>query len=275
MPSPRISSIDLADTPRTVQSSFAGNGVNSRRRRTSSPSSCPRPSTFGIRVDVVIPALNEVETIASVVSGASAGPVREVIVVDNGSTDGTPEAARRAGSRVVNEPRRGYGSACLAGLRALLPDGDIVVFLDGDGSDDARALPHLVAPIVAGEADLVVGARIPERGALTTAQQLGNALAAGWIRRRFGVPATDLGPFRAIGRSALAVLHMRDPGYGWTIEMQLKAARRGLRYVEVPVRHRPRAGGASKVSGTLKGVAGASCKIVGLLLYDALLQRAH
>lgn len=229
----------------------------------------------GIRVDVVIPALDEADTIASVVRAASAGPVREVIVADNGSTDGTAAAARRAGARVVHEARRGYGSACLAGLRALLPDGDIVVFLDGDGSDDVRALPHLVAPIAAGEADLVVGARVPEAGALTRAQRLGNALAAAWLRRRFGVPATDIGPFRAISRSALGLLDMRDRGYGWTIEMQLKAARRGLRYVEVPVRHRPRAGGTSKVSGSLRGVAGASCKIVGLLLYHALLQRSR
>lgn len=228
---------------------------------------------FDIRVDVVIPALDEVETIAAVVHAASAGPVREVIVADNGSTDGTVEAARRAGARVVHEPRRGYGSACLAGLRALPSDGEIVVFLDGDGSDDAGALPRLVAPIAAGDADLVVGARVAEPGALSSTQRLGNALAAAWLRLRFGVQATDLGPFRAISRPALARLDMRDRGYGWTIEMQLKAARRGLRYTEIPVPYRPRVAGMSKVSGSLKGAVGASCKILALLLYYGLLRR--
>jgi glycosyltransferase involved in cell wall biosynthesis len=227
----------------------------------------------GIRVDVVVPALDEAETIGSVVRGVSQPCVRDVVVVDNGSTDGTAEAAQAAGARVVHEPRRGYGSACLAGLRALSSDGDIIVFLDGDGSDDVRALRRLIAPIVAGSADFVVGTRVAEPGALTGTQRLGNALAATWLRVRFGLHATDLGPFRAISRAALAQLDMRDRGYGWTIEMQLKAARRGLRYTEIPVRYRPRVAGRSKVSGSVKGMIGASCKIIVLLGYYGLLER--
>lgn len=226
-------------------------------------------------MDVVIPALDEAGTIAAVVRRVLAEPVRQVIVVDNGSTDGTGAAAADAGARVVREPRRGYGSACLAGLRALPADGDVVVFLDGDGSDEPGALARLVAPIAGGAADLVVAARAAEPGALTAAQRLGNALAAAWLRLRFGIPATDLGPFRAIGRAALARLDMRDRGYGWTIEMQLKAARRGLRYAEITVPYRPRAAGRSKVSGTLRGTLGASCKILALLVYHGVLARTR
>lgn len=225
----------------------------------------------GSRIDVVIPALDEEAAVGQVVEAVLRTGVREVVVVDNGSTDGTAAAARAAGARVVYEARRGYGSACLAGIASLQPDGDVVVFLDADWSDDPAMLPVIVEPITDGEADFVVGSRAlgaAEPGALTLPQRLGNAIAARWLRLRFGLPATDLGPFRAIARPALERLGMRDRGYGWTVEMQIKAARAGLRYREVPVPYRRRIG-RSKISGTVRGVLGASWKIIGLLIrYD-------
>lgn len=224
----------------------------------------------GMRIDVVIPALDEASSIGSLVHRLQRPPVRNVLVVDNGSGDGTARAAREAGATVIPEPRRGYGSACLAGIRALPPDSDLVVFLDADGSDDPTYLATLVEPIVAGRADLVVGARrgAVEAGALTPMQRVGNVVAAGWLRARFGLQATDLGPFRAIRRSALDRLAMRDPDYGWTVEMQIKAARAGLRYAEIAVPYRRRVG-RSKISGTVRGTVGASVKILWLLArYD-------
>ncbi len=226
-----------------------------------------------LTVDVIIPALDEVESIASVIGAIPRELVRTVVVVDNGSLDGTGEAALGAGAQVVREPRRGYGRACLAGLAALPAAGDVVVFLDADGSDDPGLLPALLAPIEAGLADLVVGARTAdaaEPSALTVPQRVGNALAASWLRRRFGVAATDLGPFRAIRRTALELLRMSDPTYGWTVEMQLKAAAVGLRYREVRVPARPRTAGRSKVSGTVRGTMGAAVKILGLLAWHDL-----
>lgn len=221
-------------------------------------------------IDVIIPALNEAASIGRVVRGIPRPPVRTVIVVDNGSVDLTAAAARAAGAAVVLERRRGYGSACLAGIRMLPSDTDVVVFMDGDGSDDAAQIAHLVAPIVEGRADLVVGSRTAaaaRAGTLTVPQRIGNVVASSWLRLRFGMPATDLGPFRAIRRVALDELAMSDPDYGWTVEMQIKAARRGLRYVEVPVPCRPRQAGTSKVSGTLRGTVGATIKILGLLAW--------
>ncbi|MFQ5664955.1 MAG: glycosyltransferase family 2 protein [Candidatus Binatia bacterium] len=226
-----------------------------------------------MRVDVIIPALNEVRSVADVVHAVRRPPVRSVFVVDNGSTDGTGEAARRAGAQVVVEPRRGYGSACLAGIRQLPADTDVVVFIDADGSDEPALLPVLLRPIADGQADFVVGARGArgvERGALTRPQRVGNALASRWLRARFGLPATDLGPFRAIRRSALDAIGMSDRDYGWTVEMQIKAARAHLRYQEVPVPYRRRVG-VSKISGTMRGTIGAALKIVTLLArYDFL-----
>jgi glycosyltransferase involved in cell wall biosynthesis len=224
-----------------------------------------------MNVHVIIPALDEEEAIGGVVSDVLRQPVRSVIVVDNGSSDRTGEVARSAGARVVTEPHRGYGAACLAGIAALPLDTDLVVFIDGDASDDPSELPSLIDPIVRDEADLVVGSRHlgrAERGALTLPQRVGNRIASTWLRRRFGMHATDLGPFRAIRAPALAGLAMGDRGYGWTVEMQIRAARAGLRYAEVPVSYRRRIG-QSKISGTLRGVAGASTKILGLLaLHD-------
>jgi glycosyltransferase involved in cell wall biosynthesis len=222
-----------------------------------------------MRVCVVIPALDEEAAIEGVVRGVMQPPVRGVYVVDNGSRDRTAELARAAGATVVSEPRRGYGSACLAGIAALPADTDIVVFVDADGSDDPTELAALVAPILEGRADLVIGSRAlgkVEQGALTPQQRVGNAIASLWLRARFDLPATDLGPFRAIRRDALERLGMVDTDYGWTVEMQIKAARAGLRYVEVPAAYKRRLG-ASKVSGTVRGVVGATYKILGLLAW--------
>lgn len=224
------------------------------------------------RVHVVIPALDEAATIGLVVAGVPRGFASSITVVDNGSSDDTALVAREAGASVVLEAQRGYGAACLAGLRALplrdasCPD-EVVVFLDGDGSEPAERIPDLVKPILDGEADLVVAVRRPrERGALKPVQRIGNAVAALWLRARFGLPATDLGPFRAIRRSSLDSLGMSDHGYGWTVEMQIKAARARLRYREVEMPCRRRQGGRSKISGTVHGTVGASVTILSLLV---------
>ncbi len=223
-------------------------------------------------IDVIIPALNEEQAVSGVVERISKERIRDIIVVDNGSDDGTAERARQAGAEVVSEPRRGYGNACLAGLAHLRPGCDIVVFLDADGSDDTDALDDLLAPIIAGDIDIMVGSRSrgrAEAGALSPQQRVGNSIAATWLRWRFGMPATDIGPFRAIRRTALTGLVMRDQNYGWTIEMQIKAAQQGLRYGEIPVNYFRRSVGASKVSGTIRGTLGASVKILGwLAVYD-------
>ncbi len=220
-----------------------------------------------LHVDVIIPALNEAQSVAAVVQAIPRPPVRNVYVVDNGSIDETAANARSAGATVVRESRRAYGSACLAGLRALPLDCEVVVFLDADGSDDLGDLQSLLQPIEAGIADLVVGSRTqgePEPGALTVQQRTGNWIATKWLRERYGLAATDLGPFRAIRSSCLSRLGMSDLDYGWTVEMQIKAALKGLRYAEVPVRYRNRVG-RSKISGTVRGALGAGLKITFLL----------
>jgi len=206
--------------------------------------------------------------IARVLEAIPRERVREIVVVDNGSRDATAEVARAAGATVVREPKRGYGAACLAGLahlRARPPA--IVAFMDADGSDDPAQLPDLLAPIRRGEADLVIGSRAlgrREPGSLSPVQAFGNHLAAFLLRLLFGVRATDLGPFRAIRWEALERLRMRDTNYGWTVEMQARAARAGLRMLEVPVRYRRRAAdaGPSKISGTLHGATAAGWKIL-------------
>lgn len=218
-------------------------------------------------VAVLIPALNEEKAIAKVLAAIPPGLAGEVVVVDNGSTDRTADVARRQGARVVGEPRRGYGQACQSGLAALAP-AEIVVFLDGDFSDFPEEMPALLAPILKNEADLVIGSRVlgrPERGALLPQQRLGNALATWLIRLLFGVRYTDLGPFRAIRADSLARLRMQDRSYGWTVEMQVKAARAGLRVAEVPVRYRRRVG-VSKISGTLAGTCKAGYQIITTIL---------
>ncbi|WPB86432.1 glycosyltransferase family 2 protein [Sediminicoccus rosea] len=224
----------------------------------------------GLRVGVIIPTRNEALALPSVLPAIPPW-VAEVIVVDNASNDGTPEIARRYGARVVSEPRRGYGRACLAGIAALSPDVDTVIFMDGDASDRPEDMLRLLAPIAAGEAELVIGARTlgVETGALTPQQRFGNALACLLIRLVWGVRYTDLGPFRVIRREALARLAMRDETWGWTVEMQVRAARLGLRVQELPVGYRRRIG-ISKISGTLSGTIRAGWKIIWVIGAEAL-----
>lgn len=220
-------------------------------------------------VSVIIPAHNEAQAIGLVLAEIPAGWVREVIVVDNNSSDDTSTVARAGGATVLREPRPGYGYACLAGMayafgKAPAEWPAIVVFLDGDHSDYPEQLPELLAPLLRGEADLVIGSRAlgeRERGALLPQQRFGNWLATRLLRLRYGGHFTDLGPFRAILAPALQGLGMADKTYGWTVEMQIKAARQGLRIVEVPVRYRRRIG-MSKVSGTVRGTLGAGYKIL-------------
>lgn len=221
-------------------------------------------------VAIIIPTRNEAEALPRVLAAIPPW-VAEVIVVDNASTDGTPEIAARHGARVLTEPRRGYGRACLAGIAALSPQIDTVLFMDGDASDRPEDMATLLAPIAAGEADLVIGARTlgVEPGALTPQQRFGNALACQLIRLAWGVRYTDLGPFRVIRRDALARLSMRDETWGWTVEMQVRAARIGLRVREVPVGYRRRIG-TSKISGTLSGTIRAGWKILWVIGAEAL-----
>jgi glycosyltransferase involved in cell wall biosynthesis len=220
-----------------------------------------------MQVSVIIPARNEAEALPQVLDTIPPGLVHEVIVVDNGSTDGTADVARASGARVVAEPMPGYGRACLAGLGALDPASDTVVFLDADFADDPRHLPELLAPIAKGDADLVIGSRVALAlpGSLTLPQRLGNRLACWLMRVCFGVRYTDLGPFRAIRREALDRLKMQDQAFGWTVEMQAKATRAGLRVVEIPVRYRPRIG-RSKISGTLSGTLRAGIGILSTIV---------
>lgn len=231
----------------------------------------PPGSAASPRVSVVIPALNEERSLPLVLRALPRTHVHEVVVVDNGSADATARVAREHGARVVAEPERGYGAACLAGIAACDAP-DIVAFVDADFSDRPEELADVLAPLLEGRADLVIGSRTlgrRERGALLPHARFGNALATALIRRFFGVRFTDLGPFRAIRAGALASLDMRDRDFGWTVEMQVKAARRGLRCAEVPVSYRRRVG-RSKISGTLAGTIGASRKILGTILREAL-----
>lgn len=225
-------------------------------------------------ISVIIPALNEQEPIADVIRAVAATKIpHEVIVVDNGSTDRTADRARAAGARVVAEPRRGYGRACAAGIRALSPQSDVVVFLDGDGSDCPEFMDRLVDPIVTGTHDFVIGSRTRgqrEPGSMN-AQQIYAGRFAGWLLSiLYGVRYTDMCPFRAIRRHALERLGMREKTYGWNLEMQMRAARAGLRILEVPVNHRCRAGGKSKVSGTLRGTFVAGARIMATFLRVAI-----
>jgi glycosyltransferase involved in cell wall biosynthesis len=232
------------------------------------------PPSRSVTVAVIIPALDEeasvgqvVRTIPREMPGAI---VTRVLVADNGSADRTADVAAAAGAEVARQPVRGYGRACLAGLATLAAGSppDIVVFLDADLSDRPEEMPDLIAPILRDEADLVIGSRVlgaragrVEKGALLPQARAGNMLAAALLHALWGVRFTDLGPFRAIRYPALLQLRMSDPTYGWTVEMQGKAARAGLRCAEVPVSYRRRVG-KSKITGTVKGSLRAGAKIL-------------
>jgi glycosyltransferase involved in cell wall biosynthesis len=215
-------------------------------------------------VTVIIPCLNEEAPIADAVREVLSEQVDEVIVVDNGSTDATARRARQAGARVVSEPRRGYGRACAAGFAAIGPRADIVCFLDGDGSDVPRFIPDVIRPIVEGRADFVMGSRLRgqrETGSMTPQQLVAGYMAGFLLRLFYNVRFTDMSPFRAMQVAKLERLGMTEMTYGWNLEMQMRAAAAGLRIVEIPVDHRRRRGGESKVSGRLFAGLGAAGKI--------------
>ena len=218
-------------------------------------------------MSVIIPTHNEAQAIERVLADLPSELTTEVIVVDSNSTDRTPEIAARMGARVIQEPRRGYGRACLTGL-AMSNSPDVVVFLDGDYSDRPSELPILLAPIAEGRADITLGSRLHGRhsgGALPWHQVFGNRLAARLIRLLYRIRISDLGPFRAARADVLRALALEEMTYGWAVEMILKSALAGFRVVEVPVSYYPRIG-KSKISGTVKGTAGAAWFILSLIV---------
>jgi glycosyltransferase involved in cell wall biosynthesis len=220
-----------------------------------------------VRVSIIIPTHNEARSIDRVLADLPSDLTTEIIVVDSNSTDGTTDIAAKMGARVVREPRRGYGRACLTGL-ASADSPDIVVFLDGDYSDRPSELPLLLAPIIEGRADITLGARLHELNSsdsLPWHQVFGNRLAAGLIRLLYKLEITDLGPFRAGRAEVLRALALEETTYGWAVEMILKGALAGFRVVEVPVSYHPRIG-KSKISGTLKGTIGAGWFILSLIV---------
>jgi hypothetical protein len=207
-----------------------------------------------MKISVVIPAYNEEKAIGQVVRGVPENSVHEIIVVDNGSTDDTADQAALAGARVVREARSGYGSACLAGAKAA-GDADIIVFLDGDRSDNPAQLKEIADPVINDQADLVIGSRIKgilDPGAMPLHGRMGNRLIVSLLRMLYGIKITDIGSFRAIKARSLFDLNMEQMTYGWPVEMVVKSARRGLRIQSVPIHYRKRIG-KSKVTGTLKG----------------------
>ena len=220
-----------------------------------------------MRVSVIIPTHNEAQAIGRVLADLPSDLVTQVIVVDSNSTDGTPDLARSMGAQLIQEPRRGYGRACLTGL-AHAENADVVVFLDGDYSDRPAELPILLAPILEGRADITLGSRFSRetnRGALPWHQSFGNRLAASLIRLLYGLKVTDLGPFRAGRADVLHALGLEEATYGWAVEMILKGAIAGYRIVEVPVSYYPRIG-QSKISGTVKGTLGAAWFILSRIV---------
>ncbi|MFI5070822.1 MAG: glycosyltransferase family 2 protein [Terriglobales bacterium] len=215
-------------------------------------------------MSVIIPTHNEAQAIAHVLADIPSDLTTEVIVVDSNSKDGTPDIATRMGARVIQEPRRGYGRACLTGMAAANSP-DVIVFLDGDYSDRPSELPILLAPIIEGRADITLGSRLRSVGAMPWHQVFGNRLAAFLISRLYGLRINDLGPFRAGSADVLRALALEETTYGWAVEMILKGALAGYRVVEVPVSYYPRIG-KSKISGTLKGTVGAAWFILSLIV---------
>lgn len=209
-----------------------------------------------MKTTLIIPALDEEDAIGDVLRSIDRRLIDEIIVGDNGSRDATARIAAELGVRVVHVPERGYGAACAGALAEMAADTELIVFMDADGSDDSADTAALIAPIVAGQADLVIGSRAlgaVEEGALTVQQRFGNWLATRLVVLLYGYRYSDLGPFRAIRRELLDRIAMRDRRYGWTVEMQIRAVQLGARIVEVPVRYRRRVG-RSKISGTVLGV---------------------
>jgi len=221
-------------------------------------------------IKVIIPAYNEEQSIGEVVSHIPKDLVQEIVVVNNNSKDKTKEVAQAAGATVIDQPLPGYGNACLKGIEYVKGQAetpDIIVFLDGDYSDYPEEMPNLIQPILDNQADLVIGSRAlgeRERGSMTPQQVFGNWLATFLIKHLYKIEFTDLGPFRAITWEKLMAIGMVDRNFGWTVEMQIKAAKQGLRCVEVPVNYRQRIG-VSKVSGTVKGTFMAGYKILYLI----------
>jgi len=227
-------------------------------------------------VSVIIAALNEEAAIGEVVKQVPLHIADEIIVVDNGSVDRTAKVAAAAGARVVTEPRHGYGRAFRAGLRAVSPDCQIVVFLDGDGSDYPEMMDRLVNPIIQGTRDFVISSRTRgqrEAGSMNWHQVFAGYMVGFFLRLLYGVRSTDMGPFRAIRREALERLNLREETYGWPLEMQMRAARAHLRMLEVPVDYRHRAGGQSKIAGTVRGSIRAASRILTTLARIALERR--
>ncbi len=227
-------------------------------------------------VAVIIPTLNEVETIAAVVAEIPRALVREIIVADSGSRDGTVAAAQAAGARVIPLQQRGYGRACAAGAAAAHPDCRVLVYLDGDGADRGDLMVRLVQPILDGTHDFVIASRTRgerEPGAMLWHQVLAGRLAGWGMRALYRVRYTDMCAYRAISRDCLDRLDMREMTYGWNLEMQMKAARAGLRVLEVPMPYRRRAGGVSKVAGSLRGTLRASVRIAATFIRVAAAAR--
>lgn len=229
-----------------------------------------------MRVDVIVPALNEAGSIAAVVAGMLANGASRVIVVDNGSTDDTAQVAAKAGATVVREDKRGYGRACLAGIAAC-QDADVIVIADGDGCDDPADLPRILEPILTNQAEMCLGSRMTgdaEPGAIPFHSRFGNWLGAACLRLLFRQNVTDMGPFRAIRADALRSMNMSDPNFGWNVEMQTKAALAGMRVSEVPARYRTRKTGESKITGNLTKSLEAGAVILGTIFRVWIRSRA-